>query len=330
VTEALEPPAVPVRISPADGQRLHNRPRTITLRWRRIRGASYDIQVDCFGCRIPAQWDGENGEMWQTTDALRQAKYQLTFPGDNAGRWRVRSSKGGLKSDWSPWWHFSFQTGARPGAAAAPTPTPGSSSATAANGNTAAVAPSRPAPTPITPESAPAASSPPPAISTPRPTAPAATAARPPQQDCIRFNPQSLRVEFINGRWKITDGSRQLFDFEYRQVEARRALTLMRFYRMDQSCFVGRPRSKFRYLLSQGQAPRGGLEREDCIDFAPQSLRAIQVGGRWKIAEGAHQLFDFGDSAENASRALEIIRHHQFRKACFVGRPAPSFQYLRR
>jgi hypothetical protein len=159
-------------------------------------------------------------------------------------------------------------------------------------------------------------------------------APRPPahrvREDCVGFDPLNARVESAGGRWKIVDGSHWVFDFGSSRSEARRALRVIRHYRADQSCFVGRPDPSFQYLLSAGRAPSGPLNGEDCLSFDPRNTRVERVGGRWKIVEGSHWLFDFGGQQQEARDAMAIIRKHGFDHSCFVGRPDPSLQYLRK
>lgn len=164
--------------------------------------------------------------------------------------------------------------------------------------------------------------------STPRP------APRPPapvlREDCVGFDPANARVKQVDGRWKIVDGSHWVFDFGSRRDEALRSLRVIRHYRADESCFVGRPDPSFRYLLSAGRAPRGSLEGEDCLGFDSGNARVERVGGRWKIVDGSQWLFDFGGKQQEARKALAIIRKHGFDHSCFVGRPDPSLEYMRK
>jgi len=41
-------------------------------------------------------------------------------------------------------------------------------------------------------------------------------------------------------------------------------------------------------------------------------------------------MFDFGSKKAEADKALAIIKKYGFNKSCFVGRPDPSFQYMRK
>jgi hypothetical protein len=99
-------------------------------------------------------------------------------------------------------------------------------------------------------------------------------------------------------------------------------------------CFVGRPTCgdvtpMMYWLTDSGAAPSGSLAGEDCIGFDPANLAVIEVGGRWKIAEGAHWLLDFGPGHGNAVAGLHFIRKHGFNEMCFVGRPGPSMTYFK-
>lgn len=151
-----------------------------------------------------------------------------------------------------------------------------------------------------------------------------------PREDCVNFDPRNAQVSRVSGRWKIVDGSHWVFDFGGNEAEARRALRVIRHYRADQSCFVGRPDPSLSYLLAGGAAPAGPMPGEDCVGFNPGNIEVQQIGGRWKIVEGSHWIFDFQNKEAEARQALNIIRHHEFRNSCFVGRPNPSFSYLRR
>jgi hypothetical protein len=60
---------------------------------------------------------------------------------------------------------------------------------------------------------------------------------------------------------------------------------------------------------------------EDRIPFNRANVAAVQVGGRWKVAEGNHWMLDTGSSQGEAQRAVDIINHYKLASMCFVGRP---------
>ncbi|MDX1336267.1 MAG: hypothetical protein R3312_10810, partial [Gammaproteobacteria bacterium] len=76
-------------------------------------------------------------------------------------------------------------------------------------------------------------------------------------------------------------------------------------------------------------SPLGKKVQEDCLTFNPKKLKLEQVHGSWKIVEGNHWLFDFGSNIQEAKQSLSIIRKYQFKYSCFIGRPDPSFTYMR-
>jgi hypothetical protein len=136
-------------------------------------------------------------------------------------------------------------------------------------------------------------------------------------------------VAFINGAYKIVDGSHWMFDFGNKKNEADKALQIIKHYRMNQICYVGRPNPSFTYLLISGKAPTGSFPGEDCVSFNPDTTEVKLINGSWKIVDGSHWMFDFGNKESEARQALSIIKKYQFRYSCFVGRPKASFQYLR-
>jgi hypothetical protein len=150
------------------------------------------------------------------------------------------------------------------------------------------------------------------------------------EEDCVSFNPRTATAAQIKGTWKIVDGRHWLFDFGRHRKEADQALRIIKYYGMNQSCFVGRPQPSFQYLLVSGNAPVGSTPVEDCVAFNPQTTTVQQIKGRWKIVDGSHWLFDFGSNKPEAMMALEIIKRYGFTHSCFVGRPNASFTYLRK
>lgn len=149
-------------------------------------------------------------------------------------------------------------------------------------------------------------------------------------EDCIGFNPGTSKIKKVNGSWKIVDGNHWLFDFGSKRNEAKQAFRTIRYYGMNKSCFVGRPGPSFQYMLKGNAAPAGGMPGEDCIGFNRSNLKLKKLNGRWKIVDGRHLLFDFNNSYAEAKESLRYIKKYRMNKSCFVGRPGPSFEYMRR
>lgn len=148
-------------------------------------------------------------------------------------------------------------------------------------------------------------------------------------EDCISFDHTKAEAKNIGGRWKIVVGNMWMLDFGGSEAEARHALRIIQYYKMNRQCFVGRPDPSMEYYLVDGKAPTGSMPGEDCIGFNPDKIQVKQINGRWKIVEGSHWIMDFASSESEARLAYEIIKKYRFRYICFVGRPDPSMTYLK-
>lgn len=146
--------------------------------------------------------------------------------------------------------------------------------------------------------------------------------------DFIPFNPARARVVRAGQRWKISVDGMWLLDFPNKS-EARQALAIIKYYKMNLQCFVGRPYPSMEFYLINGSAPKGDKLCEDAIGFTPNNLEVQKIGGHWKIVEGNHWLMDFGQHQDEAWQSLSYILRYGFRYICFVGRPDPSMTYFR-
>ncbi len=146
-------------------------------------------------------------------------------------------------------------------------------------------------------------------------------------EDCLAFNPNRVQVQRRGSRWILMDGASSMKAFDV-QNEAMRAREIIRFYDLNQHCFVGRPDPSLEYWLVKASAPSGALSNEDCIGFNAANLRLSQEGGRWLMADGNNRLYMFPNRQE-AEQALAVIRKYGFSRTCYVGRPDPSMTYFR-
>lgn len=155
-------------------------------------------------------------------------------------------------------------------------------------------------------------------------------------EDCVGLNYRNAEVKKIGTTWKIVEGSHWAFDFGDKEVEAKKALEVIKANRIMKSCFVGRPGPSFKYLLSVGdQAPSVNLLNEDCIPFNNDKVTIMRAGPQnsWKMVEGNMWMVDFGNTATSATearQALSIVKKYKFNRQCFIGRPDPSFEYWKK
>lgn len=148
--------------------------------------------------------------------------------------------------------------------------------------------------------------------------------------DCIPFDPNRAKVIQAGTRWKIAVDNMWLLDFGTLKVEAEQALKIIKHFKMNSQCFVGRPQPSMEFYLVNGAAPTGAMPGEDAIPFNPANIEVQKVQGRWKIIEGNHWIMDFDQHEDEARQALSFILRYGFRYICFVGRPGPSMTYFRK
>lgn len=149
------------------------------------------------------------------------------------------------------------------------------------------------------------------------------------RDDCISFDPNRAQVSKINGRWKIVDGGNWLKDFGTNEAEARKSLQIIKHYRVNKQCFVGRPNPSLEYYLVGSNQPQGAFAGEDCIAFDAANLDVDKDGANWLITDGRSRMLTF-TSEDEAWISYGYLRQHGFTHQCYVGRPGPSFAYFRR
>ncbi len=67
-------------------------------------------------------------------------------------------------------------------------------------------------------------------------------------EDCINFNLNNLTVKKVGANWTVVDGNSLLFAFGSKELDARKALCVIKKYGFTKACFVGRPAPSMIYL----------------------------------------------------------------------------------
>lgn len=153
---------------------------------------------------------------------------------------------------------------------------------------------------------------------------------KPATEDCIPFNPNRLTVKRYGRDWKIVEGNHMMMGFGSKRHEAIKALAIIKRYRMNKMCFIGRPHPSMTYFLTNGKSPVGSMSGEDAIGFNLARLQVKRVGNDWKITDGRSWLLSFGNKKSEAYAAHKTIKKYGFTKICYVGRPHASMIYFRK
>jgi hypothetical protein len=147
-------------------------------------------------------------------------------------------------------------------------------------------------------------------------------------EDCISFNPDTTTMEQISFGWRVMDGSQVIFGFDFEKTEAMIALATIKHYKMTQSCFVGRPRPSFHYMLAGGSSPVGSFRPTDCSPFNPATTNVKQMNGNWKVADGSKELFNFGEKKDEADQTMAIIKKYGFTYSCMIAKGKVEYIYM--
>lgn len=148
------------------------------------------------------------------------------------------------------------------------------------------------------------------------------------KEDCISFNPDTTTMEQTSFGWRVMDGSQVVFGFDFDKTEAMIALATIKHYKMTQSCFVGRPGPSFHYMLAGDSAPVGSFRPIDCSPFNPATTTVRQMSGRWKVADGSKELFDFGEKKDEADQTMAIIKKYGFTYSCMIAKGKVEYIYM--
>ena len=149
-------------------------------------------------------------------------------------------------------------------------------------------------------------------------------------EDCFPFDPARVEVAYAGRRWLVVSGTQPLLDCSSRSDVAKRATEIIRYYKLDKQCFVGRPPAAMMYFSVHGQAPQGPFPDEDATAFNPANVTAVNLDGSWMVVDGPLPLLDFGPMEAQARTAVEIIETYGFTHLCFVGRPNAPMMYFRK
>ncbi len=152
-----------------------------------------------------------------------------------------------------------------------------------------------------------------------------------------------------NGIWEMQNNGSSIYSFP-NYDEAYTTKRILENYRATALCSCGNGElttsdgnevfnsTKVLYQLREDLEGIGNTEVnsyengvEDCLPFNPEKLMAKKdVAGDWYLIEHPnHSMFGFGKNKEACINTLKVIKKYGFNQSCFVGRPYPSFTYLK-
>ncbi len=149
-----------------------------------------------------------------------------------------------------------------------------------------------------------------------------------PVENLVSFDYRNAQLEWADGRWQIRAGELWLKDFGKHEREAREAVRIIRDLRLTQHGTVGTPQAVMEYWLADGHAPEHAVRALRTTSLNPDTLKVEEFQGQWCVSHAGQILFNFGSHAEDARRALDIIRYHGFNEVGYIGQPLPAMIYF--
>lgn len=157
-----------------------------------------------------------------------------------------------------------------------------------------------------------------------------ATVGQDSQEDCDSFDPTALALYQEKNIWKIGDGRKALFQFGVDKTEAENSFAILRQYGITSSCFVGRPKPSFHYLLAGNAIPTGEFRGEACKVFAQELVEVRQTKTGWVLGDAAQVLLSFGDRRADADRTMELMKKYGATRLCTMATGRLDYLYMRK
>ena len=136
----------------------------------------------------------------------------------------------------------------------------------------------------------------------------------------IKFDPYGAEVRMEGRRWQLWSGRTMLKDFGDNRNAAYEARRLVAELKLTERGAIGTPTPVMEYWLSDGQAPPLPSFGRNVIPFEPAGVKVLEDNGSFCVGDDRHVLFNFGPYADDAQRALEVIRRYDFNEIGFIGR----------
>lgn len=146
-------------------------------------------------------------------------------------------------------------------------------------------------------------------------------------RDCLRHDPDSLRVEESRGRWFVREGRRSLI-MTPSEAEAQQIVDTIDRYHLTERCFIGRPDPSMTYWLYDGDAPNGEMEAEDELHHNMYGYDVVERRGRIFVTDGRSSIVVCPNYRE-AAHCLHVLRHYRFDRRAFIGRPDSSMSFFK-
>jgi hypothetical protein len=147
-------------------------------------------------------------------------------------------------------------------------------------------------------------------------------------EEVVKFDCNQVELRQINDRWYLCCGRTALKDVGIDERTAREVLDLVRNLGLTQRGTIGKPLPVIEYWLADGKAPQAFTRGLRLMAIQPEHLHVEQLLGQWCVLEGPQVMFGFGPHADDARRALAILKQYGFNRVGYIGMPTPVMMYF--
>jgi hypothetical protein len=134
----------------------------------------------------------------------------------------------------------------------------------------------------------------------------------------VVFDWRQAKLRQDRGEWVIGAGSQVLARFGANMHAGQTVLSALCYYRCTELEHVGQECAG-RWFAVPPSSPRGVMLGLSSISVRPDKLEVALVAGRYALCEEGRLVLPIGERAEDARRALELIRRHGADRVCQVG-----------
>lgn len=147
--------------------------------------------------------------------------------------------------------------------------------------------------------------------------------ARDEDEDCVKVYPPDVIATPTARGTVVKDFLHTLINFEADKLAAAKTVQVIRQYRFDEMCGIGRGKAKFSYWRVAGQFPKTAIAGADCVEIQPDAITA--QGG--KVLAGSRVIADFDGDSASAVKAVQLLRSNKVNRQCFAARPNEKMVY---
>jgi hypothetical protein len=179
-----------------------------------------------------------------------------------------------------------------------------------------------------------------------------------PKLRLVALDLNTLKVEQLEGDWRLRDARRLLFNFGKNREDAYLALDVIRHYGFTQLGHVGQGAPALLYFLgtpgddhrppplpapvaaprpAQLGSPQGAVQvsasapspvsTEEHYRFDPRRVEVKREQNEWRLVHAGRVLASFGPNQTEAQFAYNVLQYYRFTEQCVIGKPA-CFAYF--